>query len=551
MLNQPSNISPDELNGSGTVDLTKGVPISWQVSGDSPMVAYQIDFYQNNPVSAQVLTTGKLTQGTPFWGTNYKGETQLFTITIRAVSFESVGMTNGNEYKFTITQWWGSGANEKVTQSTASLMIARDTPIVSINPPPDPLTERSYSITGNYTQAQNDPLSYVRWQIATADNRAEPFLDTGKIRGTGELRVDYDGFFTDTTYSVMLTVETSMGVTASSGWVDFDVSYVVSEPQGQVQACQLPDDTCVYVHWDQMTVAEGYSVYRRESDGSVLKKIADVDATTGQIRDYSARSGHSYVYYIFPIGTLAYLTEPMVSDPVSVQYWIWAILEAEADSSGAFQLLRSYLFRMGENGVQEGSFSNNNAPQLLKNFTRYPTRQPESSNYLSGNVSGYIGGIDWSQGGYVDTVKQSERLFSLSNSANALFLLDPKGHFLQIHTSEAISMTVRNRTPSMPQTMTIGWAEVGSTEGVSVIAAPGGEYYPTDTVIATTIRIDPQTGALIWTTQEPYRNGSTLQLNQNTGELIQNADGAFTAAVMTLDQDTGILTASVTESGGD
>ena len=151
----------------------------------------------------------------------------------------------------------------------------------------------------------------------------------------------------------------------------------------------------------------------------------------------------------------------------------------------------------------------------------------------------------------MDTVKQSEQLFALSNSANALFLLDPKGHFLRIHTSEAISMTVRNRTPSMPQTMTIGWAEVGSTDGVSVIAAPGGEYYPTDTVIATTIRIDPQTGALIWATQEPYRNGSTLQLNQNTGELIQNADGAFTAAVMKLDQDTGILTASVTESGGE
>lgn len=551
MLNQPSNISPDELNGSGTVDLTKGVTISWQVSGDSPMTGYRIVFYKNDAASTQMLNTGILHPAEPFWGVNYKGETQLFSITIQASSFVRGGMTNGNEYKFVITQYWGNSTTDFVTQSTASLMIARDTPTVSINAIASPVAERSYSITGTYAQAQNDPLAYVRWQIATADNRAEPFLDTGKIRGTGELRVDYDGFFMDTTYSVMLTVETINGVLASSGWVDFEVSYAVSEPQGQVQACQIMDDACVYVHWDQMSIAEGYAVYRRELDGSVLQKIADVDATTGQLRDYSARSGHSYVYYIFPIGTLAYLTEPMVSEPVSVQYWMWAILEAAEGSTGTFQLLRTYLFRMGENGVQEGSFTNNNAPQLLKNFTRYPTRQPESSNYLSGNVSGYIGGIDWTQGGYVDTVSQSERIFALSNSANALFLLDPKGHFLRIHTSEAISMTVRNRTPSMPQTMTIGWAEVGSTEGVSVIAAPGGEYYPTDTVIATTIRIDPKTGALIWTTQEPYRNGSTLQLNQNTGELIQNADGAFTAAVMTLERGTGILTASVTESGGE
>ena len=235
--------SPDEINGSGTVDLTAGVTFSWQVSGDSPMTAYQITFYQNNAASTQIATTGKVTLGTPFWGVNYKGQTVFYSVTLAASFFSAASMSNGNEYKFTITQWYGSGASDYITQQTASLMACRSAPSVSINAIPNPLTSRSYSIKGTYTQAQNDAVQYVRWQIATADAQDEPFLDTGRIRGTGELQVDYDGFFTGTTYSVKLTVETVMGVSVDTGWVDFAVSYAVSEPQGQVQACQLADDT--------------------------------------------------------------------------------------------------------------------------------------------------------------------------------------------------------------------------------------------------------------------------------------------------------------------
>lgn len=542
MLNQPSNISPDEINGTGTVDLSQDVTFSWQVSGDSPMTAWRIVFYQNNANSTQVLTTGKITLNDPFWGVNYKGETQIFSAVVHAASFATAGMTNGNDYKYIITQWWG---NKTTTQTTASLISGRAAPSLSIDAIPNPLTTRSYSITGTYSQAQGDPIAYVRWQIAVAGSTDAPFLDTGKIRGTGELQVDYDGFFTDTTYSVKLTVETAMGVTVTTGWVDFAVQYAVTVPTGSVQACQLANDSCVYVHWDQMLTAAGYSVYRRESSQSVLKKIADVDATTGQLRDYSAQSGHEYVYYIFPKDAQYFLTEPMVSDPTPVQYWVWSILEAAQDATGVYQILKSYLFRMGEGGVKEGQFSNNNAPQLLKNFTRYPTRQPETSNFLTGNVSGYIGAVSWDDGGYVDTLTQSEAIFALSNTENDLFLLDPKGHFLKIHTSEAISMFVDNKKLQLPQTMTVGWAEVGSTEGVSIVAAPGGEYYPTDAIVSTMLSIDVNSGALLWTRDADYENGSTLELDQATGELKQIADGAFTPAQMLLTQSTGIVTAEV------
>ena len=551
MLNQPSNISPDEINGSGCVDLTNGVDISWQVSGDSAMLAYQIVFYQVNANSTQLASTGKVTLQTPFWGVDYKGNTQFFTVTLPASFFSSAGMSNGNEYKFVITQWYGSGAADYVQQSTASLFLTRTTPTLTIDQIDDPVTTRSYSLTATYDQAEGDAIRYVSWQIATEDALDSPFLDTGKIWGTGELRVDYDGFFTGTSYAVRCTVETVNGITVSTGWVTFSVSYYVGEPVGSVSACQLVGVSAVFVSWDQMEVAEGYSVYRRNTAESVLRKIADVDATTGQLRDYSAQSGQSYVYYIFPIGTLAYLTEPMVSAEVSVQYWVWSILEAEPVSGqdGVYQMVAAHVFAMGEGGVNEGTFQNNNSPNFLKNFTRYPTRQPETSNYLSGNVSGYIGTIDWTAGGYSDSVKDSNKIFQLSTTDNELFLQDPKGHFLHIHTAENITLQVSTKKAPLPQTMTIPWAEIGSTDGVSIIAAPGGQYYPTDTVITTQLRIDPMTGSLIWTRANNYQYGSVLLLDQASGALIQRADGSFTVATMEMDQETGIVTASTGSEG--
>ena len=68
MLYQPSNISPDQIYGTGTVDITDDLNVSWRVNGDSAMTAYKIDFYQNDANSTSIYSTGKVTLGTPFWG---------------------------------------------------------------------------------------------------------------------------------------------------------------------------------------------------------------------------------------------------------------------------------------------------------------------------------------------------------------------------------------------------------------------------------------------------------------------------------------------------
>lgn len=549
MLYQPSNITPDEVYGTGTVDVTEStMDISWRVSGDSPMIAYKITIFTNNSTSAPLFTTGKVVLSSPFWGVNWAGETQFFTASIDTTPFASSLITNGNEYKFTIQQWWGATNAESITQTTASVFLARSTPTLTINTIPDPVETYSYSFAATYAQAQGDGIRWVQWQIADADSEDQPFLDTGPIYGTGELRVDYDGFITDNTYAVKCTIETVNGVSVSTGWYEFNVEYAVASVPGAVQACQIANDCYVWVQWDRILSADGYSIFRQTMGDERLVKIADVPSTSGQIRDYSARSGNTYTYYVFPTGSLAYLTDPMVSDPVKVQYWLWGIIEAEQIAKNEYSVLSTYLFKYGAGGVGEGQFSNNNNPTVNLNFTKYPTRQGVTANYLTGSVGGYIGTVTGDTREYYDSVALETALRELSVTKNALFLLDPKGHFLRIHTNAPVTFSIDNKKAKMPITLTVSWAEIGTTDGVHVIAYPGGDFYPTDRIIFTTIGIDKDTGALLWNVPDGYA-GTGSMLTLTDGALIQDDTGSFIPATMAIDSDTKILSATLADEG--
>lgn len=543
MLFQPSNITPDELNGTGTVDVSEDVEIQWTVNGNSAMTAYQISFFQNDAASTAVWSTGRVALATPFWGVSYDGTETPFSVTLSGLTAH--GLSNGNEYKMLITQWWS--ADDSVTQMTASLFLTRANPTITIDAIDDPVDSTFYTFTATYAQAQDDSIKWVRWQIAYADDTANPFVDTGNIYGTGELKVEYDGFLTGTTYSINCTVETANGVQATTGWQDFDVEYELTTTTGTADACQLKNECCVWVSWDRVESADGYTIFRQRAGENRLFKIADVEATAGQLRDYSAKSGQTYTYYVFPVGPLAYLTEPMVSAPVKVQYWFWAIVEATEISNNNYAVSGTYYFKYGAGGVAEGQISNNNAPQLEMNFTRYPTRQGSTSNYLTGTVAGYIGTISRPSIQYSDTVAQSEALFKLSNSENALFLIDPKGHFLRIHTSGAVTLQIDHKSREMPQTVTMSWAEIGSTDNVHLIMYQGGDFYPVDRVILTTVSVDINSGVLYWETPDDYA-GTGSVLSMSGGALIQDDTGSFISAVMAIESETAELTATLPDS---
>lgn len=257
-LFQPTNITPSVLGelGNGTVDITQDLTVTWQVNGNSAMTAFEIVFYQNNTGSSQLYTTGKVTEGCPFYGTNYAGKVIPFSYTIPTASLTGAGMANGNIYKLVITQYWSD--KDSVTQVSAAAFVTRAAPTLVIDNMPETLAAKNATFTATYTQAQGDALNWVRWQIADADHLDNPFYDTGNIYGTAQLQAQYDGFFRESNYAVQCLVQTENGVNVSTGWQTFSVDYAASSLEGAVQVRQERGDrSALLVSWSDVSYIPG------------------------------------------------------------------------------------------------------------------------------------------------------------------------------------------------------------------------------------------------------------------------------------------------------
>jgi len=244
--------------GEGVIDATLPLTVSWNVSGDTPMLAYQIVIQQNDTASTQMYTTGKVTLVNPFYGNDKNGVQQTFSATeISAADLATASIVNGyaNGYKLLITQWWGATDDDSITQTSPSLFITRATPTLSINAITDPYDSREITITGSFSQAQGDTVSLARWIFADSRYLNNPIIDTGDI-DTSILQFDYDGLLSGSTYAIRLIVQTSSGVTADTGFVTFSVEYEISENIGVVKACKPVGEPYVELTWSARAVVE-------------------------------------------------------------------------------------------------------------------------------------------------------------------------------------------------------------------------------------------------------------------------------------------------------
>lgn len=247
-LYQPTNITPSLTGalGSGVVDITEGITVSWQVNGNSPMTAFQIVIYENDAASTQRYTTGKRTDNCPFYNmtTPSNRETSkeiFFSYTIPQSALPS-NMQNGKEYKLIITQWWDTPSSGSVTQSSASVFQTQETPRLYISPVPDEIEAREYTFfvdvstedAGAGTSGAAYTLNFIEWHVMNETGNV--IYNTGKLYSTSNLRFTYDGFFTGEKYSVQCFGETSNGVAVKSEAVTFSVSYDTIEDKSALTA---------------------------------------------------------------------------------------------------------------------------------------------------------------------------------------------------------------------------------------------------------------------------------------------------------------------------
>lgn len=219
MLHQPTNITPSSLAniGNTAVSAYDALTVTWQLNGDTPLVAYKIDFYLNNSTSQSLFSTGKVTVSPSVAPKDKYGDPVFFAVT-PGYPWSHIGVSNGNTYKYKITQYWGSGTNDYTEQYSDTVFSAVAEPDLSIvlNYPPEAgnvFPSPHISMTANVQLGSGDAVRAVRWVVSHG-----PIIDdTGYIE-TPVLDYEYDGITPDShsSYTVACYIQTQLGMTAQA-----------------------------------------------------------------------------------------------------------------------------------------------------------------------------------------------------------------------------------------------------------------------------------------------------------------------------------------------
>ena len=268
-LFQPTNITPDMRGpiGNGTIidlsSIPETVDVSWQVNGNTPMTAFQIDFYLNDDSGTLIYSTGKQTAYCPFYGMNQDGTINMFKYTVLAFGpfpTEETIMSAG-EGRMVITQWWGDGANDYVVQTSPSVYNVRQPPWSTVLYNGSPITSsttitiRTASFTGSFNNLDGDGLIWTRWTLKDPDGNV--LKDTGRMYGSVPLTFSYDGFLpreANEEYNIRIDAETDSGLVVYCYDADFKVIYDLEETEIEVFASKACNgESAVLVSWADIT----------------------------------------------------------------------------------------------------------------------------------------------------------------------------------------------------------------------------------------------------------------------------------------------------------
>lgn len=269
MLFQPTNINPSTLSGAenSTVDVTEGMTVSWQLNGNSALVAYRLIILENSVTSTILYNTDIVVLDTPIYPVDYKGEQQRCTVEIPAAALATAGITNGNEYKIAIRQFWDADnldASHSIRTSSDTLFHTRAAAHVQVIDPVPASNIASYekTFTARYYQgtynasAVYDPIEWVRWQIYDSRDLGRTIYDSGKIY-TQELKLHYDGFLNGWNYLIVVELQNALGQKAT-GNAYYTNTWDAEITKDIAVATRLNDQSsAVQVSWDSIDYIPG------------------------------------------------------------------------------------------------------------------------------------------------------------------------------------------------------------------------------------------------------------------------------------------------------
>lgn len=148
-----------------------------------------------------------------------------------------------------------------------NMLYVRALPRVSITSFENPLSSKEYTFRGIYSQSDDVPLVYYKWDLYSVTNAGQTLIKTtGKIY-SANIHFFYDGFKSGETYNLVLTCENEFGIEAKSQ-TTINVHYDILAYEEQPTAEQT-ENQGIRVSWMTATSTAPYSLYTKNAYGYI------------------------------------------------------------------------------------------------------------------------------------------------------------------------------------------------------------------------------------------------------------------------------------------
>lgn len=329
------------------------------------------------------------------------------------------------------------------------IVYARRTPAVAISNVPSSLTLKYHTFQGTYTQSDNVPIVYHKFDLYTKndDGTISLVASSDKVY-SANLSYTYDSFRTGNKYLIQMTVENDMGVITTTDMYEFNVSYDIVEYLQQPLASFDDKNNAVKVSW--VTPVENEATSFRS------------DAATGIIQDNNNTLTQATFEPGQSIGEgdVVQITNSdceLVIDGKSTQATTTGknLLENKTKNSGTSRGVTFTLNSDGSyslNGTNDGTgnatvfLSGSSNPTTLKAGTYYTIPTPNGVQIVGAKIGG----------GYFQLAASSINQFTLSEDTQAqIYIQVPNGittTYNNIKVYPMISTTPITQTEYEPYT---------------------------------------------------------------------------------------------------
>lgn len=594
-LYQPTVITPSSLNGTGVIDATMDMTVTFQINGTIPIFGWQFVIMENTVESRVLYTSDWRRTYIEAWdsvqekyvkipvytyGKDINGNLTPTTDTISAADLAAAGIINNYAagYKLKINQQYHTYPDPNSSSSIVAVTLPGVNSVffqaVNIASFDDTISTQcgryaifNLRITNTPAGVSHDvydPIICKRWQIGLQPLPEQNIVaDSGEIYAPGDDTVHtntvYGMLKNGASYALRRTAKLESGMQIDTGWENFTASWTdTAKSYIHLRVYYVRNTPALLV---RLEIDEGYDeseisnlpdywrwiiTRTRVSDG-VEETAAILPKGQTLLYDYGARNNTEYYYKAY-CGLGAADGYCYRSNNVKMKYyWDWAIIEAEPETSYAYYIATHYypnvmyhvkrVFKFQGN-VESGNVTNDNKPSVQDNFTPFPTVQKSSRKGLSGTLKAWVGRV--TNGEFSDSIEEINKIMDLSTSETVKFLRDRKGNIRMIEIGDPIRKETQDPYAEQPVAVEVPWVEVGDASESQIVSlltdgmiARGDDIIDTDTAELT--NLPGYNGYIGWTidTEGEYM-GSEISMDSN-GNLVQTYDDSLEYAPATLE----------------